>query len=1196
MPDILQDIWKIHTEVQEQMLQLRSVPISVIPESAKIVGEKLFLQVDENDKTEIFINSIAEVFKIDADNIHINNGYFFVDKRLAENVSIEQKKHLRERASANFIDFLPHPIIDGYINKLKSPIGSLQDLMDKAGFDYDFDKKGRLQITLNNLESLNQIISSDKITIEIPELSSIILPVYPNPLYFIKKEFSTLKATHKTKSYRTNGNNEIHWSRTIEIEGGYFNKEIEDRLKNEIGLLLVGYDYIFYINPNVIANYDPKISPYILPQLNGENNSFVFHTNLKNKSEDKDMQLAYNEEKWDFDLKYTRLIKFFNSFFGADNVRFKSRFIYTYDLFKYTTEFLPTKEYPKEEFWQEIYNSILIENVSVSESTGSIGIDFNWKNEDVETVILSTIDNCPYLNFSFFKDHKCNIDFQIQDISLDESEELLREKFPSIQTKRNNKNGTIYFYQEYQSQEQSIILRDMIQSELSEFNTNVFETGLHEIPKNKDKFFLYVDNQAKKESQVTAIKELRGADFNVNGNYLGKLIRISFPVIIFDISGDNFEKNKQLFTANDIDEIEPNLTGDIEKINRLKSSLTNIINGTKLHNPNLKDFIFNSKRAKKIDEINHHLNPQSDTFIDLDNHLLNNKVNESQKQAIIKTLLAEDLAIIQGPPGTGKSTAIAEIIWQHIRKNPQERILLTSETNLAVDNAIDRIVNNNHNLVKPIRFGGEEKLEMEGRQFSIESMKRWVENGVVEVDMDEKNEDEESLPQKLILLNWLSNIKRRIEQAELDDNIYKLWEITLSNPSKSIRNAVYNSYVKNCNVIGATCSSIGEKNTKGNPTNFFRSYCEIFGSIDRRTSKEGKEYSSYKGDLRFTTVIQDESSKATPAELSLPLIYGKKNIIIGDHRQLPPLLDKESFMLSFDFLLDRIEDEEENKKIKKLKTYVNKHFDKLEISHFERLFEGIDDSLKGVFNLQYRMHPDINEVIKQFYIEDGGLECGLTTPIDLGVNDPDMNNPASRYHGIEIDDLVSSNNHVIWIDTDSPELLDGTSRINYGEVEAIHEVLTKFRESDSFNKYQKFWNNYEDQQIGLISFYNKQIRLLRNLRNKFNDIPIRVSTVDRFQGMERNIIIVSMVRSNRIATDKNQKPDKVLFGDLGFQEQLDLGFAQSPNRLNVALSRAKRLLIIVGNSELFRQKKIYNSVYQTIASNPNGRIIKYETK
>ena len=206
-----------------------------------------------------------------------------------------------------------------------------------------------------------------------------------------------------------------------------------------------------------------------------------------------------------------------------------------------------------------------------------------------------------------------------------------------------------------------------------------------------------------------------------------------------------------------------------------------------------------------------------------------------------------------------------------------------------------------------------------------------------------------------------------------------------------------------------------------------------------------------------------------------------------------------------------------------------------------------------------------------------------------------MHNSASRYHGIEIDELISKNNHVIWIDTNSPELLDGTSRINYGEVDAIRDVLTKLRNSDSFQKYQSFWNNPEDQQIGIISFYGKQIKLLRNLRNEFKDIPIRVSTVDRFQGMERNIIIVSMVRSNRIASDRNQKADFNLYGELGFTEQNDLGFAQSPNRLNVALSRAKRLLIIVGNSDLFKQKEIYNNVYQTIAQNPNGRIIKYET-
>jgi hypothetical protein len=89
----LQDIWKIHTDVQEQMLQLRSVPIRVIPDSAKIVGEKLYLKVEENDKTDKFANSIAEIFQLDSENINLNNGYFYVNTKQSESVSIEQKKN-----------------------------------------------------------------------------------------------------------------------------------------------------------------------------------------------------------------------------------------------------------------------------------------------------------------------------------------------------------------------------------------------------------------------------------------------------------------------------------------------------------------------------------------------------------------------------------------------------------------------------------------------------------------------------------------------------------------------------------------------------------------------------------------------------------------------------------------------------------------------------------------------------------------------------------------------------------------------------------------------------------------------------------------------------------------------------------------------------------------------------------------------
>lgn len=444
----------------------------------------------------------------------------------------------------------------------------------------------------------------------------------------------------------------------------------------------------------------------------------------------------------------------------------------------------------------------------------------------------------------------------------------------------------------------------------------------------------------------------------------------------------------------------------------------------------------------------------------------------------------------------------------------------------------------------------------------------------------------------------MENIERRIDSEKMPLEAQQLWKDLLEDPTTDLKNLFFDNYVKNCNVIGSTCSSIGQNNiimtesieNQGRrnrfiPTKFYRIYRQIFS---------GKE-EVYNPKISFDMVIQDESSKATPAELSLPLIYGKKNVIIGDHRQLPPMLSRESFINSFDYLIKREKNDDERQKMKELKSYVLKNFKSLEISHFERLFTQIDDSLKGVFNYQFRMHPAINDVIKQFYKDEGGLECGLSTPIDLGVDDPDyINNGASRYHGITAGP-INPETHVLWIDSSSPEMLDGTSRVNYGEVAIIKKLLTELNESESFHRYVDSWDSIEDKQIGLISFYGKQLRLLKNMTREFDNsqIPIRVSTVDRFQGMERNIIIVSMVRSHCIQNEKNQKPNFDRYPEDGFPKQEDLGFAQSPNRLNVALSRAKRLLIIVGDSKLFRGKSIYENVYQTIAdpNNKYGKII-----
>jgi superfamily I DNA and/or RNA helicase len=68
------------------------------------------------------------------------------------------------------------------------------------------------------------------------------------------------------------------------------------------------------------------------------------------------------------------------------------------------------------------------------------------------------------------------------------------------------------------------------------------------------------------------------------------------------------------------------------------------------------------------------------------------------------------------------------------------------------------------------------------------------------------------------------------------------------------------------------------------------------------------------------------------------------------------------------------------------------------------------------------------------------------------------------------------------------------------------------------------------------------------------------------------------------------------YTEKGYPNQESLGFAEFPNRLNVALSRAKRLLIIVGNSNHFRKHPIYNKVYETIQQHPNGAIKTFDAK
>jgi superfamily I DNA and/or RNA helicase len=797
--------------------------------------------------------------------------------------------------------------------------------------------------------------------------------------------------------------------------------------------------------------------------------------------------------------------------------------------------------------------------------------------------------------------------------------------------------------------------------------------------------------------------QLRKQDFQYLGNLnsrFSNLKKLTFYIpSFFPNQKDIAETVKEFLEgngANKVKFVQANLKGDEAKNSWLVEAVNKITNPTeelngKPVNANLGNFLIDTSKASPIVDENK-VTVGSEFYHQVKNNELL-KLNESQRKAVLASIHCSDLALLQGPPGTGKTTVIAEIIWQIICQNQKHKILLTSENNLAVDNALDRLLNvkgvnpklaDYITLIKPLRFvsvgkpgeTSKKKIDEEGAKYSVDRIMSWLDSTYVaeenddEVIIEESDEDVEENEEKGSVENnavqdWMKRIASRAKNTDPKyATALKDWAMELSFPKPEVKILFKEKYFEYCNIIGSTCSSSGSqtfkreysklqlqkyfisylKNEKykesisdinyqlgkgaleddfsiidricnrlrikeeelikllANPTySFIQSL--FFNDINRINSLLGttvKPKILYKlisrlgfqnleeantalkqsFTIAFDTVIMDEASKATPPEMLLPLCFGKRSIIIGDHRQLPPMLNEKSFK-------EALEDAGATELAKE----INQEF--LETSQFERMIlnENISPTILARCNIQYRMHPDINEVIKQFYLDDGGLEAA--EELKLGSNEnynsgnpkkPD--NVFSRHHGLFLKDFVNHNIHTIWINVDGIEKREGTSLVNDDEIEAIQKVIKLIKISEGFNEFQEHWNyikddfkKWQEQEIGVITFYGEQKKKLK-AKLTGTGVRLKINSVDKFQGMERNIIIVSTVRSDKqliTKNDYNSKKEKLnisMLKDLGGEiiaTNNEIGFAKLPQRLNVALSRAKRLLIVVGNKNFFEQ-------------------------
>ena len=275
----------------------------------------------------------------------------------------------------------------------------------------------------------------------------------------------------------------------------------------------------------------------------------------------------------------------------------------------------------------------------------------------------------------------------------------------------------------------------------------------------------------------------------------------------------------------------------------------------------------------------------------------------------------------------------------------------------------------------------------------------------------------------------------------------------------------------------------------------------------------------------------DEAARATPLEVLVPLVRGKKIILVGDHRQLPPVVNTQ---------IDKLKLEE--KGIKE---------SDLEISLFEELYEKMTDEARLVLTSQFRMHPDISKLVADVFYP--------TVNITTTIKEEERNHKLNWWP-----------KSIKWIDTSNCEDCDETpeliSKKNHAEARVILKELEKME-----SNYKHM--NKKDITVAVISGYDAQKNLLCNLikpndTSRWTSIKIAIDNVDAFQGSETDIVLYSLVRCN---------------------SDYKIGFLYDERRLNVALSRGKNCLIIVGNIKFAEKARSFRG-------NPFVDIIKFLRK